>query len=362
MIHDVMVIGAGVAGTTAAAAAAGRGQRVILVERSAGRVSVPQRPDWLTSAAMGMLDELQVDGSGCVGEPFDGAEFFSADLSKSTQACSADSEGLRVDYGRLVRCLRARAVELGVECLEKAEPVRLDAGEDHVTAAFEDRDQVRARFMLIAEGAAVGLAGEAEAARRWVATLCGSAGKGERDQRMHWVLGLDGGKSLGGWWFDGPEAVIRLHGRGSSDAVREQLASLLTRMCERGLLPAKLGGDAARAELRPEPARLALEIDSHVGKRSLLIGDAGGFVAAASREGIYPAMWSAKLAGDVLGRAADSQHPQDELREFSASWRTTMAEYLRPPNTDLQFLLPLIFSNQQMAGRMAAAFWRGENI
>jgi hypothetical protein len=39
-----------------------------------------------------------------------------------------------------------------------------------------------------------------------------------------------------------------------------------------------------------------------------------------------------------------------------------MAEYLRPPNADLHFLLPLVFSNEQMAKRLAAAFWRGENV
>jgi len=39
-----------------------------------------------------------------------------------------------------------------------------------------------------------------------------------------------------------------------------------------------------------------------------------------------------------------------------------MAEYLRPPNADLHFLLPLVFSNQQMADRMALACWQGENI
>jgi len=39
-----------------------------------------------------------------------------------------------------------------------------------------------------------------------------------------------------------------------------------------------------------------------------------------------------------------------------------MAEHLRRPNTDTHFLLPLIFSNRQMADRMADAFWKGENI
>jgi hypothetical protein len=57
-----------------------------------------------------------------------------------------------------------------------------------------------------------------------------------------------------------------------------------------------------------------------------------------------------------------SKHPQDQLREFSTTWRSTMAEFLRPPNTDVHFLLPLIFSNKQMADRMAGAFWEGTNI
>ena len=39
-----------------------------------------------------------------------------------------------------------------------------------------------------------------------------------------------------------------------------------------------------------------------------------------------------------------------------------MADFLRPPNTDLKLLLPLIFTNQPMADRMAAAFFGGENI
>jgi hypothetical protein len=73
-------------------------------------------------------------------------------------------------------------------------------------------------------------------------------------------------------------------------------------------------------------------------------------------------MWSAELAARIIEQAAGSPQAQDTLRQFSSLWRTTMADYLRPPNTDLQFLLPLIFSNQQMAIRMAAALWQGENI
>ena len=48
--------------------------------------------------------------------------------------------------------------------------------------------------------------------------------------------------------------------------------------------------------------------------------------------------------------------------KFDTAWRTQLADYLRPPQTDIQFLLPLIFSNQPMADRMGAAFFHGESI
>ncbi|MCH8148147.1 MAG: site-specific integrase [Planctomycetes bacterium] len=92
------------------------------------------------------------------------------------------------------------------------------------------------------------------------------------------------------------------------------------------------------------------------------IGAAGGFVSAASNEGIYPGMWSGQIAADVLITALKGRQSQDELMAFDAAWRMQMADYLRSPNTDHQFLLPLIFSNQPMADRMGAAIFSGENI
>ncbi len=362
MIHDVMVIGAGAAGATAAAFAAARGLRVVLIERAPREGTTQRCPDWLTAPVLTLLDELGAGRARGVGKPFDGAVFYPADLARSAETSVTERLAFRVDYTRLVRGLRTLAAKMGVECVPGAVSPRPDAGEDHVTALFENHDPVRAKFMLIADGAGGTWADEAGFAPRWIADVSARVAKADRDTRMHWVLGLDGGQSLACWWFDGPEVIVRLHGQGTPESVREQLESLLTCICERSLLPENLAADELNIALRPAPARLALEIDSHVGKRALRIGDAGGFFAAASREGIYPAMWSARLAVDVLVRAADSRHPQDELRRFGTLWRTTMAEYLRPPNTDTQFLLPLIFSNQQIADRMAGAFWHGENI
>jgi flavin-dependent dehydrogenase len=58
-----------------------------------------------------------------------------------------------------------------------------------------------------------------------------------------------------------------------------------------------------------------------VGKRSLIIGDAGGFNATISREGIYPAMWSAKIAAEIIAEIKSGEHVQDGLMAFDNGWR-----------------------------------------
>ena len=110
------------------------------------------------------------------------------------------------------------------------------------------------------------------------------------------------------------------------------------------------------------PVVPALEMESHVGKHALVIGEAGGFASALSIEGLVPGMWSAKIAAEVIEAALRSPRSQDELMTFDTRWRLEMADYLRLPNTDTQFLIPLVFSNPPMADRMAAAFFLGENI
>jgi hypothetical protein len=53
---------------------------------------------------------------------------------------------------------------------------------------------------------------------------------------------------------------------------------------------------------------------------------------------------------------------QDELMRFKTAWRKTLADYLRPPNTSLQMLLPLLFVNRQIVPKFTRALLLGENI
>lgn len=363
MSCDVIVIGAGVAGTTAAISLRGRDRTVTLVDRESLAARSRPRPDWITPPVLTILDELQIERGSWLGEPLTGAVFHRADLAKSACSDSAEPIAWHIDYGALLGRLHDRAAAIGVDCIDEATPARIDFGEQSVTAAFDARAAVASRFLVYADGPTGTLRRAQTEADQWIAEARLAAGaKAAADHRMHWILGLDGGETLVYWWRYGDEVVIRLHAGGRRDDVLGRLRTLLKKLSDRSLLSGKLKPTQEAFVLRPSPSASALETESHVGKRSLTIGDAGGFIGAAGRHGIYPAIWSARLAADVLADAAGSPHPQDHLRRFSAEWRTRMADYLRPPNTDLQFLLPLVFANQQMADRLAAALYKGENI
>jgi hypothetical protein len=150
---------------------------------------------------------------------------------------------------------------------------------------------------------------------------------------------------------------VTLLTRDLSSPAATQLASLLE---------AARAGDILPRDCVPQPvevpglAGLALELESHVGKRCLVVGEAGGFVSAFSNEGLYPALRSGWLAAQTAARALSAPVLQDELATFSADWRTDLADYLRMPNTDLGLLLPMVFSNPEMSRRMGRAFLLGQ--
>lgn len=401
MTYDAAIIGAGPAGIAAASLLHARGLATLLIGlpgktgKTGKNVSLP---DWITNEAVDLLGDCGLDCRDVLGEPFTGITFHSGDLKKTAESAAHDAPAHRVDYAALVRRLVQSATDAGASVIDNATVSDIDLGDKRVTIAFDRREPVETSFLLLADGAGrtfatvgpgrpppVVLPIPTDAAGRWFATLelpvdkghaaksrdsksrdsNGRDSKGAKaavDANMHWLLDLDRQQSNLTWWFAGAGAVINLLAYGTGEAVAHALCDTLGRLAEAGLLPLGKLPSPAEVALRPAPTRSALEIESHVEKRCLLIGDAGGFVSETSGEGIYPAVWSARLAAETIAAANESTHPQDELRSFSTAWRSTMADFLRPPNTDLHFLVPLIFGNQQMADRMASAFWKGASI
>lgn len=98
-----------------------------------------------------------------------------------------------------------------------------------------------------------------------------------------------------------------------------------------------------------------------VANRTLLIGPAAGFYSA-SGEDIYPNCWSAVHAAEVMKKSLRERHLQDALNAYRARWRTTLGDYLRGPQQNLQFLLPLVYRNPVMTQRLGEAILLGKGI
>jgi len=361
--YDALIVGSGPAGSTAAALLAKAGHRVALI----GNQPFPREPagiGWVGAQAARLLESLGIR-SAALTHPIEEITFLSADLAKSATARIGETPGYFTDRAALENALIEAAASAGAETIHGTAVAGINLREGNVETRFRNQDAIRGRILLLASGRASGLVDRvglaATPGRCWTAYFrapaAGSSGKG----RVTVILGLtrDGGHGVVLWAADQLTVAVTAPG------AREDVVSWLTGLCrtlgERALLPAGLNPEPDRLAVIPPPAN-ALEMETHVGKHALLIGEAGGFVAALSNEGVVPAMWSASVAAKVVSSALQSPRSQDALMTFDTRWRLEMADYLRSPNTDMQFLIPLVFSNQLMADRMAAAFFRGENI
>lgn len=98
-----------------------------------------------------------------------------------------------------------------------------------------------------------------------------------------------------------------------------------------------------------------------VANRTLLIGPAGGFYSACA-EDIYPNCWSTIFAVECAAKALGEKHLQDALGSFRHQWRTTLGDYLRGPQQNLRFLLPMVYRNATMTSRLAESILLGKSV
>jgi flavin-dependent dehydrogenase len=368
-LYDVAIVGAGPAGTTAAIMLAQEERRVVLIDRN----TFPRKPillGWLNARVASLLAQLGVAAKPLLGQRIKEVKFHAADFSKSANPQFEGSPGYVIDRVALDNALVACAVDSGVTLMEGCEASAVDLKESSAIVKLRDGRGVEGKLLILASGRGSALVERAGFPRVSSAHLVWTAqvdaplkpGSGPSSARIGVVLGLDKGGSFGLFCVSKSRVCVAMNWTHGPDNAVPALVNLCQAAYSHKALPVDLTAAAAAAEPLPSPASVALDLESHVGKHTLLIGDAGGFVSAISNEGIFPAMWSAQIAAGVAQTALRSVHSQDALMTFDSQWRIEMADYLRPPNTDNQFLLPLIFSNQPMADRMGAAFFSGDNI
>jgi hypothetical protein len=178
-------------------------------------------------------------------------------------------------------------------------------------------------------------------------------------------MSLDlGGRLMWAWLIPhGPciqlavEQPVESLGKVSPAALLEQWETVLKR---HGVLKPDTNVPIHRAESIDLPFAGALAHEG-LANRTLLVGPAGGFYSACG-EDIYPNVWSALFASEALQNALKEPHLQDALAPYRQNWRTTLGDYLRGPQQNLRFLLPLVYRNQVMTTRLSEAILLGKGM
>lgn len=362
--YDVAIIGAGPAGAVAALRARQLGAATLLLDRE----TFP-RPrscvGWISPAGVELAQRCGVSKEDVAAEEFHGLYLHAWDLKRRVEVQGDNLRGWLVDRAAFDQALCKAAQASGARFRHGATIDDVRFGEQSVEIMISGGGGgASAGVLLIADGASSSVA-------RMARLVPAAAVRGEFESAFVEMRCPDEGPRLdvaiGAGSLDQLATMARAHGRVrvalasrmTQTPIERQLAEFCRAAAAANLLPQRAPAVAASC---PIPAGAALEMEAHVGKRCLLIGDAGGFVSAFSFEGVYPAMKSGWIAAETAVRAGAAAVVQDELATFDEAWRRELAEYLQRPNTDLSLLLPLVFGNEQMSRRVGRAFLLGQGL
>jgi flavin-dependent dehydrogenase len=361
--YDLLIVGAGPAGSAAACRARQLNLSALLIDREQFPRPRPYAA-WISPAGIELCAAWGLKAQAAKAAEFKGLRLHSWDLKRSVEVKDPQLRGWLVDRAVFDHALLRVALRKKAQALLGVGIQELRLGEDQAAAELSDGRVVNGKVVLIADGI------DSPAAQLANAAAAGTQGHLARCLSVEFEapkaqVGLEvviGPRQVGqlatlvraGRW-----QRLSMLAREPGWAAEEHFQAFIEAAAASGFLPP----DArARPVTLVSPAGAALDMDSHVGKRCLLIGEAGGFVAAFSNEGVYPAMKSGWIAAETAARALKAPLLQDELTSFHSAWRSELADYLRRPNTDLSLLMPLIFSNPQMSGRVARAFLLGQKF
>ncbi len=376
-MYDILILGAGPAGAIAATILAKRSHRVALVDQH--QIPIPgMRTIWLGARVRDLLTEIGVALDGVFDHPVETVILHSADFASRIEAPLETPPAYLTCSAAVSTSLIQAAATAGVELVPNTTITSVTLGESHVELARETDSALRGRMLVGAWGPhstfndSVGVIPPSNEVAQWAigveVDVAASAGakdtsqpNAQRSLTAELILGMED-HGFGCVLRDTTRLRVAMHAQSAPGDMQDRLRQLCKRLREAGAITVDLDQAVSNATAHRCSTGAALEFDSHVGKHALVIGEAGGFVAGMSNEGIYPAMWSAKIAAEVMDEALSAASSQDHLMQFDTRWRTVMADYLRSPQTELQFLLPLIFSKAPMATRMANAFFLGDNI
>jgi len=357
---DVLIVGAGPAGATAARELAARGVETLLVDRE----TFPRRKvcaGWVSGAVTDAFEWLAGSESSWSENAFDEIVFHRADLVRDT---SWKSDGVA---GHLVRrevfdaFLKDAAVAAGA----RFQATAFEDINDGVVS-FADGRSVNAGVVVAADGAMGRLAVQAGLRPKWTTgqlVTCMNrdvACDGGCPPRLHVVPAYANMAGYAWVFHKGTSASVGIGGAAAQLSMPAQIFErFFAAARQKGLIAAD--AESGEAEMGVAPAGGILGDVALVKGNVLAVGDAGGFVSAATGEGIFPGMLSGKLAADVIAGAL-SRGDLGELGQYEKRARDEIGPQLASDSATLAALLPMVFDNRNVAERCARYFLFGERL
>ena len=277
-------------------------------------------------------------------------------------------------YSEIRKQMAALAKEAGAKCMAP-KTLRVDRVHEKGFEVGVDAHSVKPKAVLLAghvsaeQGRALGLPDEfhRDVMRRYSFVRLKQREKWTTvDDKPALPMSLDlSGKLTWAWMLPGVDEVQLAVEQPLDDVERTPARTLLEKwiavLRKHGLLKQAAPDiklDAIESIDFPAAGALAREI---IANRTLLFGPAGGFYTACL-EDLYPNCWSAVFAVEAVKEAIDQPHLQDALQPYRQKWGTTLGEYLRGPQQNLRFLLPMVYRNPTMTRLMAESILQGKPV
>jgi geranylgeranyl reductase family protein len=337
-IFDALIVGAGPTGATAATTLSKLGHSVAVIDKA----KFPRHKtcaSWINALAFSRFPYLRPEILNLVDCPFHGIRFYDASISRSGAYNERKPSGYLTLRSKFDHGLAKMAVAVGAQLHEGTRAVHIEEDKTGVTAQLSDGRTFRARFLLGADGSNSQIARWAGLRKAWRPdqyVLCAnedipySPTAIERFYGHKFPLfvslrfdGLDGY----GWVFPKHEYIcVGIGGRVAPRSdIREIMWRFVAKAREAKLIPADL--QISDPDYAVDPAGAVHKMPTLTKGRTILIGDAAGFVSGSTGEGIYPGMVSGAIAAEVVHDTL--KKGTSDVSSFNERWRAELGSYLR---------------------------------
>lgn len=333
---DVLVIGAGPAGSTAAKYASQEGADVVMVEKRQ-EIGTPVRcgegvaKRWLDDMGLQPVDRW-------IAHEVDGARIFSPDGSyiEVDEKMAGNECGYVINRDIFDRELAGDAAEAGTRIMVKATARRLLLADGKVIGARLEHmgrtTEVRAKVVIGADGfeSQVG---------RW-AGINTSLQLRDIDSCFQYTLvGVEGDSRFNHFHFGSyaPGGYVWVFWKGD-DTANVGIGVLASMVKEKGMAKKLLDKFIEKRSFLSKgkvvrqisgAVSVCAPIDRTIADGLMLVGDAARLVDPVTGGGIYNGCTSGKLAGEIAAQAVQEGDTSAEyLRKYERAWRNRLEEHL----------------------------------